>query len=349
MPKLTIRGNNHHTRRHLTPEQRALLEDPTRAYEEHLGGKSVYAVAGEAGFTSCVLHLALNRNGMKPVRHAVSGPHLRICELLDSLGVKYSKNDRDVIGPLELDVYSPESSLAIEVNGTYWHSLKNDPKYHLNKTEACSRAGVKLIHLTDRQVNEKWSICKSMITHALGKSVRINARDLVKDGHVTNSEYRAFCEENHLEGYASASVKLGLRNETGELIAVMSFNRDRFSDKDWELVRLCTKVGFHSPGAASRLWSMRPFGSIVSYSHRDQYIGGVYSKLGFRHDGFTVPGYFWVNCRGDTLSRYQTFKSRLPKLLGDSFDPALSEVENMERAGYRRYWNCGNTRWVLDK
>lgn len=31
-------------------------------------------------------------------------------------------NNRTVLQPLELDLYMPEINMAIEVNGTYWHS-----------------------------------------------------------------------------------------------------------------------------------------------------------------------------------------------------------------------------------
>ncbi len=51
------------------------------------------------------------------------------------------ENDRQLIKPYELDIVIPELKLAIEFNGTYWHSdnIKNDINYHLNKTIECEK------------------------------------------------------------------------------------------------------------------------------------------------------------------------------------------------------------------
>jgi hypothetical protein len=39
------------------------------------------------------------------------------------------ENDRELIKPYELDIVIPELKLAIEFNGTYWHSEKARQKY----------------------------------------------------------------------------------------------------------------------------------------------------------------------------------------------------------------------------
>ena len=41
------------------------------------------------------------------------------------------------------------------------------------------------------------------------------------------------------------------------------------------------------------------------------------------------------------LNRFQCQKHRLRKLLGDKFDPDLTEGENMANAGYYRIYDCG--------
>ena len=58
-------------------------------------------------------------------------------------------NTRKIIAPLELDIYLPELKIAIEYNGTYWHSSKNnkDISYHLNKSLLCRQLGIRLIHI----------------------------------------------------------------------------------------------------------------------------------------------------------------------------------------------------------
>jgi hypothetical protein len=56
---------------------------------------------------------------------------------------------RKIISPYELDIYLPEISLAIEFNGTHWHSVEfGTPKdYHLTKSILCKTKGIRLIHI----------------------------------------------------------------------------------------------------------------------------------------------------------------------------------------------------------
>ena len=58
------------------------------------------------------------------------------------------RNSRDIISPLELDLYYPEKKIAIEFNGDYWHSDKfKDEHYHYNKFKACYDLGITLVSI----------------------------------------------------------------------------------------------------------------------------------------------------------------------------------------------------------
>lgn len=58
------------------------------------------------------------------------------------------RNTRRVIKPLELDIYLPDLNLAIEFNGTYWHSnSRKDKDYHLKKSLLCREKNIRLIHI----------------------------------------------------------------------------------------------------------------------------------------------------------------------------------------------------------
>ena len=72
---------------------------------------------------------------------------------------KIIENTKNSISPYELDIYIPSISLAIEYNGTYWHSIENgvDKDYHLNKSLLCREKNIRLIHIYefedyDRQI-----------------------------------------------------------------------------------------------------------------------------------------------------------------------------------------------------
>jgi len=52
-------------------------------------------------------------------------------------------NTRDIIPPLELDIWIPELSLAFEFDGLYYHnSAIVKPNYHVLKTTKCEEKGI---------------------------------------------------------------------------------------------------------------------------------------------------------------------------------------------------------------
>lgn len=59
------------------------------------------------------------------------------------------ENTKSIISPLELDIYIPKLNLAIEYNGTYFHSdlMNVDKFYHLNKSLKCRELNIRLIHI----------------------------------------------------------------------------------------------------------------------------------------------------------------------------------------------------------
>jgi hypothetical protein len=82
-------------------------------------------------------------------------------------------NSRNVIKPLELDIYLPDLKLAFEFNGLYWHSEANkENNYHLNKTEECESQGTQLIHIYEDDWLYKQDIVKSIILNKLGKNTK---------------------------------------------------------------------------------------------------------------------------------------------------------------------------------
>lgn len=91
-----------------------------------------------------------NHNG-----NSVSGPEE---EIFDYISTFYDKEiKRNIIGIIkdenhsyELDIYLPNIKVAIEFNGTYWHSnLFKDKYYHQTKTKLCKEKNIILIHIFD--------------------------------------------------------------------------------------------------------------------------------------------------------------------------------------------------------
>lgn len=281
-----------------------------------------------------------------------SKPERILTELLSEH--KPVKTDKVLSDLKELDIYFQEKRVAVEINGLYWHSdMKAKTKTsHRNKYLECDALGIRLMQFTDKEVLKKQDIVVSMVKNALGCSSKLNGRDTTIR-EVSHEDQVEFFNENHISGGVSAKVALGLYLN-GELVSCMSFNRPRFSDEaDWEIVRFANKLGLSVRGAASKLFkqfiSAYSANSVLSYADLRFGKGKVYKKIGFKYLRDTEVGYSYHHGNGKTLSRYQAQKHKLPKLLGDKFDPELSERDNMLKSGYYKMFDCGNKVYLWTK
>lgn len=133
----------------------------------------------------------------------VSGPEKALREFVESLGFPLEYNKRDVIAPLELDIYIPDKKVAIEYNGNYWHcELNKTPTYHLNKYKKCAEKNIRLIQVWEYEWYDerKRPIIESIIKSALGVyDEKLNAREceLVI---LPSKEVQSFLDMNNLGG-----------------------------------------------------------------------------------------------------------------------------------------------------
>ena len=261
------------------------------------------------------------------------------------------EHDRQLIKPYELDIIIPEKKIAIEFNGNFWHSEQGgtDSSYHLMKTEMCEQSGYRLIHIFEHEWINKQELVKEKLKAILGvEQEKVYARKcIVKE--IDTKTKNEFLNKYHIQGEDKSVLKIGLFHND-ELVAVMTFGYPRFNnDYSWELIRYATSK--HVIGGAGKLlaYFRRTYvGSIITYADRRFSRGNMYEKLGFNLINITKPNYCWVK-DNKVLSRYQTQKSRLAKLLGDKYDPNKTEVENMNNAGFNKIYDCGNLVFTMNK
>ncbi len=253
--------------------------------------------------------------------------------------------DRKTLNGRELDLLSVDKKLAVEVNGVYWHSHVSKSKdYHIRKTLDCRKEGIQLLQFWDYEVIARPEVVRSMISSRLGQSTRLHARKM-EVVELSSSEASAFLEKNHLQGSVNSKVRLGLKSPTGRIAMVMTFGKPRYNSQvGWELLRMASHVGISVAGGASKLLTFfeRKYhpSSLLSYADLRYSQGQTYRKLGFVFQRRTPPSYQWIYGTR-RLSRYQTQKHRLDKLLGEKFDPERSEFANMCDAGYLQVFDCG--------
>lgn len=289
-------------------------------------------------------------------------PAIKIYELLDTLGVDYIKNDRTIIKPYELDVFIPSINAAIEVNGNFWHSelVGKDKYYHIGKTVECNKNGIKLIHIFEDEIANKWEIVESRIKSALGLNERIFARKC----NIVNVDFktkRDFMNANHIQGDSNSSINIGLEYDD-ELVAVMTFSKERIiyngksGDGNYELIRYANKLGFSVIGGFSKLLcSFIKENSVKSIkTFCDARWSGinpvntVYNKCGFKYDGLTKPNYWYMH-KTDMLTRKHRYNFTKYSILQrhPELDGSKTEWELMKELGYNRIWDCGNMKFTF--
>lgn len=276
-----------------------------------------------------------------------SMPQKKLVEYIESIySGMVKENDRTVLYPKELDIYIPEKHLAIEYDGLYWHCEASGKKRcsHLNKTINCESQDIHLIHIFENEWLYKQEIVKSRIRNLLGiYDKTIYARKCVVK-EIDSKTSIDFQEQNHIQGSVKSKVNLGLYCDD-ELVSIMTFSSPRFNKNiEWELVRFCSRIGYHVVGAAGKLLACferqyRPK-NLISYADRRWSMGNLYKELGFNLDRESPPNY-WYFKRGNLESRVKYQKHKLKNLL-EKYDESKSEVQNMKDNGYDRIFDCGN-------
>lgn len=156
---------------------------------------------------------------------------------------------------------------------------------------------------------------------------------------------KEFLSRNHLQGYSPSQRCFGLFYDN-ELVSLMSFCKSRYSkNHEWELLRFANRLNTSVVGGASKLFNhfknvYKPR-SVISYSHKDKFSGNIYKKMGFEYSHSSLPAYYYTKDYNTFENRVRYQKHKLQKLL-KTFDPNLTEWENMQNNGYDRIWDCGN-------
>jgi hypothetical protein len=266
---------------------------------------------------------------------------------------------RYTIGKKEIDVYVSNLNLGFEYNGVYWHShLFKDKKYHYNKSTFFKQHNINIFHIWENDWNNniKNKIIKSMILNKLGNNPnKIYARKC-KIKEINAKVYREFCVNNHIQGYSTSAIKIGLFYNN-ELVACMGFGNLRLNlgNKNTnvnskELVRYCSLLNTNVIGGASKLLkhfikTYQP-SKIISYANEDYSQGKLYKILGFEDKGISNITYNYYNPKtGMLLNR---FNFRKDKLIRMGYDPTLTEFEITNKMGLYRLYNSGTRKFELN-
>ena len=273
-----------------------------------------------------------------------------VAEYIESLGFSVTRNKRpEWTQGLEIDIMIDGTNIAIEYCGEYWHSEEagKDKDYHSKKDNLAAMAGINLLHIFETEWIYQKDIIKSMISARLGKSKTVYARKTsVKK--ITAKEARDFFDATHRQGgKGSTHISYGLFLGE-ELIAAMSFRKSRFDTQyDYELYRFSTKLYTSVVGGFQKLFSAfkKEYQDISVVSYADlrfsSISNNIYLRSGFSFAKGTKPGYMYFKQGMPLQNRIGYQKHKLKQRL-KTFNPELTEYENMKANGFLRVWDCGH-------
>jgi G:T-mismatch repair DNA endonuclease (very short patch repair protein) len=271
-------------------------------------------------------------------------------EYCKSLDDSFVQHDRSLIGPLELDIVSHTYKLAIEYCGIYWHSetMGKSKQYHREKYLRCRELGYRLLTVFETDDMKK---IRALIRTHVGSNQRVYARNTTI-AEVESRIANRFHRDHHLSNAIGGSVHLGLYYND-ELVMVATFSKTRYNKNvQYECARMTSHSEYTIVGGASRLFKyfFRNYDveSCITYADLRFGEGSVYEHCGFIRHSDSQPNYFYFKSNELLLqSRVKYQKHKLEKLL-NSYDPSLSEYDNMVANGYHRIWDCGNAVYIYD-
>lgn len=331
-------------------------------YENYTGiNDEVTLICPEHGAIQQVAYVHLRGGGCpvcsRQVYFTGSKEENNVLDFIKTMDPAAYRGDKELIYPQELDIISHSRTVAIEYCGLYWHSDFSNTKgakaktRHLDKLNKVEASGYRLITIFADEWIAKNEISKSLLARIFGIAsvTKVGARDCLLQ-KIASEIAKAFCDRFHLQGASNASLHLGLFYRS-QLIAVASIGTRAIygssEEGTYELIRFCQHPGYSVIGGLAKLTSripeFLPIKKLFSFVDRRWFTGASYLSAGFSLVGTTEPGYWWV--RGLVrASRFQFAKHRLEKKL-ESFDPSLSEVENMKANGWNRIYDCGQLRF----
>jgi len=271
--------------------------------------------------------------------------------LVENFGLKVVFNTRKIISPLELDLYIPAKSFAIEFNGNYWHSEacldKKARNKHRHKTDLCREKGIRLFHIFEHQWETRKSQLLNFIRTIVGANeIKIAARKC----QITHDVCKDFLNSNHIQGYGQGTIKYFNLVYNDEIVATMTaskHHRQNSSNGSIVLNRLCFKDNITVQGGASKLfksmvaWAKDElYTDIVSWSDNCWTEGAIYRTLGFDLVQEYGPDYFYWDLK---KHRYYSKQSQQKKKTG--CPEGMTEREWCIERGLSRIWNCGKKLW----
>ena len=259
-------GVESYSQKHIPIETLKILQDKELLKQQILSlgkyeDRTIYNLCKSLNLFTCTIARTICKHDLQELMNYttfISSYEYALQDFLTKHNIPFISSTKCIIPPLELDIYIPEYNLAIEFNGTYWHSSKfKDKNYHVNKSKQCEDKGIRLIHIWEYEWNNERQrlILENIILNACHKSEnKIFARKCKIEIRESKS-MKDFFNKNNIQGFRGGKFSICLIYENEVIMAYQMGNAHFGKGKyDWEVIRGATKLGYTVIGGASKIW-----------------------------------------------------------------------------------------------
>jgi hypothetical protein len=246
------------------------------------------------------------------------------------------------------DIVVPSAKLAIEFNGTYWHSAaRGKPRgYHIEKRKLAEGCGYRLISIWENDYEADPERINELVASALGhtKATAIPGRKL-KVVEIDFATAVDFHKRFHLQKTTPNGNQHFALEHDGKIMACATFKTTQNTS---ELTRYTVMNGYSLIGGLSKLISRIDAKQIVTFADRDYFTGNMYQKAGFTYAGTSLQLTYWEKKTNKRHRRERFMKHKLA-YLGIEVRDEDTERTALERAGVFQCWNSGIDKWVFSR
>lgn len=275
-----------------------------------------------------------------------------IANLLKEYGLEVIQSSREIISPLELDIFIPEKKFAIEFNGSCWHSekmldIKKARNKHFEKLLECRKKNIRLINIFEKT----WDDRKNQIMNFIKSSLYLN--DIKVDARkcdIKEMECKSFINNNHIQGFGNRTIKTFVLLYYDKIVGAMtasSHHRQNIKGNPIVLNRLCFADNVSVRGGSGKLFSVfknwakeNNYDRVISFSDNCLTEGGVYESLGFVMKEESKPEYFYWDEKNNLYFSKQSQRKSKTKC-----PDGITEREWSIYNNKYRIWDCGKKRW----
>lgn len=135
------------------PHYKLLSDKQWLIQQHHEYNKNTKVIATELNVSPTLVQNWLHRHNIEIKHYYFSEGEQQLGEYIKTFNLTVYQNIRTVIPPYELDIYLPQTNIAFEYNGDYWHG-NNFPETQYKdeiKKKLCENKGIKLVHVWESE------------------------------------------------------------------------------------------------------------------------------------------------------------------------------------------------------